>query len=123
LGLRPIPTKGLPRFGCTRVCALPIPEERSDSMDEALRVADEWRQKLAGDVAAKRQRAREILSGEQERLRSLEGLLTERLDELARQISQQDSLTQSQAAEFQSREAILEERNRAIEARHQELAA
>lgn len=90
-------------------------------MEEALREAavDSWREGFARSIEEKRARARNLLSGEQRRLKELEGQISHRIDELAKALAQGESHAQKQAAYSDERGRTLDERGRDVATREQ----
>ena len=76
---------------------------------------DQWREGLARQVEERRQKARQMLSRGRERLRELEVQLGQRIDHLARQVTQEEA--RSAAADERTR--IVEERQRELSSREQ----
>lgn len=93
-------------------------------MDEPLReapAADEWRTNLARSVQDQRRRAREQIDERRQRLKELEERIAGQFDAALRAVQQEAQADNQHTGEDRSRSAVLDERQRALEARAQDL--
>jgi len=94
-------------------------------MDETLREAppvDDWRSALAQTIEQQRQKVGQRIAGQRERLRELEGRLSQQLGEATKDLQSQQDAARQHAAQVQAEEAAARQQAADLARREQELS-